>query len=243
MELFELNEKEQHLHDMLYTQQPDFDSIRAYLDGHDLTDDEVTRAAIEYLDSCFIEESEKVFETDGDDLDEGIPVNRPAVLEDDLASAHAAEVLAMLLSYGLKPNAVYGEESLPANLMYIANEYVAADALEMLFENGLDVRGGTEDNQIFEDLHTDVCFDRETQMDRRRYDALVHCWMVYVGHGALCEDGRLPVTAFHPEFELDWLRAHREYFFGLGDGGNGAERGDWSLHIFDATTLWEVARL
>ena len=121
MELFTLNDKEQQLHDMLFTREPDFAGIRAYLDSNGLTPDEITRAAIEYLDSCFVEESGKVFETDGDDIDNAIPVNRPAVLEEDLASARAGEVLALLLGYGLQVNAVYGEESLAGNLLYIAN--------------------------------------------------------------------------------------------------------------------------
>ena len=82
--------------------------------------------------------------------------------------------------------------------------------------------------------------------DRRRYDALLHSWLVFLGYGAVLENGELPIDLF-PEtgdgglFEIEQFRKHRNYNFGLSHVKNRGE--EWSLHIFDARTMWEVGRL
>ena len=80
----------------------------------------------------------------------------------------------------------------------------------------------------------------------RRYDALVHSWFVFLGYGAAPDNGTSSVDLFNvidtgKTFDLRELRNHRNYTFGLSHVKNRGE--NWSLHIFDKRTMWEVARL
>lgn len=152
----------------------------------------------------------------------------------------------MLLPFGLDPNVEIDETNLLDELPHIVNEHVGADTLALLFEHGADpflkLRSG---ESVFLILDFDVAFDAIEQYDRRRYEALVHSWLVFIGYGARLEDGRLPMELFIPSesdfhFEISDFKQHRNYYVGLSHVRSQGE--SWSLHVFDRRTMWEVAR-
>ncbi len=228
------------IYTLLRENPPDIQGLREELDIGDYTPEQVTKAAIQYLDDCFDDQVKEDYERD-----EWEKLNfweQPAVVavRPELRSAHIPEALKVLLEYGLDPNAVYDGENVMHSLKYIDNEYVAADTLALLFEHGGDCNMMFDGMELFIDLDHDVVFDAANQNDRRRYDALVHCWFVYLGYGAKLRNGASAVDTFCG-FDISELKQHRNFTFALTYTPNRGET--WCLHIIDRRNFWEVARL
>lgn len=219
---------------------PDMQGLKEELDTGEYTPEQVTRAAIQYLEDCFNDQVKEVYGRDERDLVYRSELPAEAVLRPELRSAHIPEILEFLLEYGLEPNAVYDDENVMHSLKYIDNGYVAADALAFLFEHGgtPDIVVGGED--LFDEIDFDVIFDALNQENRRRFDALVHCWFVYLGYGAKLRDGVSAVDTFCG-FDISELKQHRKFTFALTHTPNRGET--WCLHIIDRRDFWEVARL
>lgn len=129
---------------------------------------------------------------------------------------------------------------------YIDHEYVSADTLRLLLENGGDPNLRIDMESAFEEADFEVWFGAVEQEVRWRYDAWVHTWMVLLAYGGEIP-GKGPMVETFREygnhttdetFDLKKLRNHRQYFYGLTKGNP-----DPVLHIFDRNTLWEVARV
>lgn len=146
----------------------------------------------------------------------------------------------------MDPNTVVEDRSILNVVRYIRNEYIAADTLALLFEHGADVNLQVNGSRVFHDIDFAILFDAFNQNDRRYYDSLVHCWFVWLGYGARLDNGESGLELFTEfnagkEFDLAKLKNHRDYTFGLSHVACHDE--NWSLHIFEKQTLWEVARL
>ena len=190
--------------------------------------EDLARAMLQYLDDCFAEQFE----------DETVRLVEP-MTEPEKRSASLLEITKLFLSYGLDPNAVVDDKSILMAVRYIDNGYLAADALALLFEAGGRTDVQTDSSTFFDDIDFDVVFGAANQEDRRRYDALVHCWFVCIGYGAMPKKGGA-VDAF-AGFDVAQLKNHRDYTFALTYTPNRGE--SWSLHIIECKTFWEVARL
>ena len=244
--MIELSLSGQHLFDMLMQLPPDLERVRSFLQEEKCTADDVNRAALRFVEECW---EEGVYPWDT------IP-NRSTAIGDyyweearlipNLHSSHLYQVIEMLLAYGLDPNVEIDETSLIEEMPHIVNEYVGADTLALLFEHGADpflkLHSG---ESVFLTLDFDVAFDAIEQNDRRRYEALVHSWLIFIGYGARLEDGRLPMELFIPResdfhFEISDFKQHRNYYVGLSHVRSQGKA--WSLHVFDRRTMWEVAR-
>ena len=188
--------------------------------------------ATRFCEECFDERLEEDYETHR--------FMEPVVIP-DLHSTFLVDVVRLLLEYGLNPNAVYDDTNIMSLLMYIDNESLAAGTLALLLEHGGNTDLVVDGVGLFSDIDFMVMFDSVEQYDRRTYDALVHCWLVYIGYGAKLQDGIEPVDIVGycgmnreyelKDFELSDLKEHRNYTFGLSSVPN---RGDnWSLQIFD----------
>lgn len=234
-----LNEKAQRLFDYLMEIPVDLVTVEHYLCVEALTADEVTRAAIAYADKCFLE---------GRDWETDNQTERPQGIIPALHSTQLVEIIALLLHYGLQPNAVIEGENIMYLMQHIDNELLAADALALLLENGGDPALAVNGPPMIDDLNFEVSFAAAEMWDRHLYNAIVHMWMVLTGymalHGKLDDSG---FTVFREEepaertgdpFDLSKLREHRNYYFGLTK-----ERKEPVIHIYDKRTQWEVARV
>lgn len=237
----ELNEKTARLLSDLMDIPPDFSKVEETL-RLGLSSDEITKAVIQFIENCYIEDLDAEFED---------AVFSPPALDKSLHSGHLYSIVEYLLPRGIDPNAVYEEDSLLTFLPHIVNEYAAADTLGLLLANGLDPHIELYDGDFFWLLDFDVMFDAFNMLDRRRFDALVHCWFVCLGYGAGTENGKERVICFPDRdlndefnikpFEIADLKEHRNYSFALSNVEGQGE--NWSMHIIDKRTFWEVARL
>jgi len=218
---------------------PDFERARSLLDVGAFDQDELMRIAYVYVEECFEEEITLTEDT-------WFFPNYEAAPHEEKHSRHLLDLMKLLLDYGLDPNTVVDSENVMVNLKFISNEYIGADTLRLLLEHGGKVDLVVDGETTFDALDFDVIFDVVNQYDRRRYDALVHCWFVYLGFGAMANKGKCPVDVFcefdtNQAFDLQKLKNHRNYTFGITNVPSKGEK--WSLHIFDKATMWEVARL
>ena len=164
--------------------------------------------------------------------------------------ADMPEIFRLLLRYGLNPNAVFEGETVLSNVVYCRNGYAAADTVQVLLDHGADPLLLTEDLESdFDHLDIDIYFDSLEQKSRPSYDSMIHCWLVMIAHLHNRYKDREIITVYNnrpgpcdlPPFRVEDFREHRNYGYCLTRVHS--EEKNWSLHIFDRRTGWEVARL
>lgn len=226
----------------------DLSAIEKHLKEKNYTSDEISRAGYDYAYVC----CEDFFDY-CDAHSEEARYSDAAVIPDALSS-NMLQIFELLLRYGLDPNAVcvYGSNtdtdccgSIMACVTSVYNEYVAADTLALLIEHGGDPNRIVDDETLIDKIEMSVLFDAIELANRRMYDSIIHCWLVLLGYGA--ELGNIYIFAERrsecdlPDFKVEDLKDHRNYYYGISNApGNGE---NWSLHIFDKRTRWEVLRL
>ena len=228
----ELTMREQNLLNHLIAIPPNFEDTRSFLNTESMTNDEITRVAIEYATICFCEAGDYM-------LDNNLPYTTQVV--PDLHSTYILDVISFLLPYGLDPNGIYENENLMELLRFVDNGFLAADTLSLLLEHGGNYDLETNGETLFESVDFDVFFDAVEQYIRPRFASTVHLWMVLIGFGARNENwtGKLfkEYDTLEP-FDLQKLRNHNNYYFGVT-----RKDGAPSISFFDKETLWEVARI
>lgn len=232
--LIVLNSKEQKLLDLLTALPPDTAGAERILREEPFSTEEITRVAVTYVYECFCEAG---------DFAEDIGIPHPTEIVPGLHSTYILEVIRFLLPYGLDPNGIHEDCNVMEALMYVDNEFLAADTLALLLEEGgkHDLLIPDMGETLFASVDFDVFFDAVEQQNRQRYAALVHCWMVLMGYGARCGTEKTQVfrEADSPEyFDLQKLKNHRNYGFVLTHLEDG-----YAISIYDKSTLWEVARI
>lgn len=221
---------------------PDLSAIEEVLKEKHYDRDVVSRAGFDFVDYCF---------DDARYYNEEFKMHQyeDPVLDMSFSSAYMPQIIGLLLKYGLDPNASCDSDNIMAEVKFVVNGYAAADTLAILLEHGGRIDLVFDGSSLAGDLNFDVIFDAFNQRDRRAYDSLVHCWFVMLAYADNIIKGKEAVTVFGKQrcdteigdFRITDLKQHRNYCFGLS---NVSERGeDWSLHIFDKRTRWEVARL
>lgn len=238
----ELTDNQKWLFDIMMQLPLNLPKLEEELTRGNYTADDVSFVAAKFTDECW-EDDLGEYDEVADDLVPKSAENRH--------SYYLFDVVKLLLGHGLDPNRVYDGMNIIDQLPHIVNGYVGADTLALLMENGVDMNLTVDGWSVFWDLDYDVLFDAFNQMDRVRYDALVHCWFVWLGYGARPKSDTDPLTLFpqyHDSenygvkpFEISDLKEHRNYTFFLTHTESRGE--NWSLHIVDKRTLWEVARL
>lgn len=240
----ELSPNGNKLYDLMLEIPPDFARIKQELATGKYTKDDISMAATKFVDDACWGESPY------EESEEPMAYVEP-VLVQGLNSTYLYDLVSLLLEYGLDPNAVCDDTNIMDRLKHIENEYVGADTLALLLDHGGDFNLQVEERSLLSLIDFDVTFDAFEQRDRRKFDALIHCWLVFIGFGAKLEDGSPVVEVFenHSEnneldlrdFEISDLKNHRNFIFGLSHVHTRGK--SWSLHIFDKRTCWEVARL
>ena len=205
--------------------------------------DEVSRAGYDYAEYCWSECADYI-----DSHYDEFCCSRAKNIS-GIHSTKMLEVFKLLLKYGLNPNAICEGESIMSCVSSVYNGYVAADTLALLIENGGDPHSIIDGEDLFRYTDFRVMFDAFNMENRAFYDSVVHCWFVMLGYSDNQYNGRELVTVFTErrsecdldDFKISDLKDHRNYTFAItnvpGRGNN------WSLHIIDKRTFWEVARL
>ena len=213
------------------------------LDELDITPDEATQLAYEYSKACWCEGLDNYGQ-----MEEYYSwCNCDSSVVPGYHSSHLYEVLAFLLKRGADPNYEGESSSLMQYVIDCVNGYAAADSLRLLLEYGGDPNLATDGERLFPEIAFDVEFGAANQEDRRRYDSLVHCWMVLIGFGGKSYDGSDPVDfykvwspeGFH-QIDPESLKNHENYSFCITYLST--HGGAPTIHIFDKRTYWEVVR-
>ncbi|MBO4770538.1 MAG: hypothetical protein J5563_07140 [Clostridia bacterium] len=221
----------------------DLEAIEKTLKQEDFKPDEVTRAGFDYAEACFYECLDVLWDHSEEyACSASIPVP-------GLMSTEMPRIFELLLRYGLDPNAEFDCETVMGQAAMVSNGYVAADTLALLLEHGGDPFLPSDDISLFDELDFNVCFDAFNQVNRMFYDAEVHCWFVLLGYTEGREQAKNHIDVFserrndcnYEPFEISDLKQHRNYTFALTNVPNRGE--NFSLHIIDRRTFWEVARL
>lgn len=232
-----INEKSQRLLDTLMTIPPDFAAAEKLLQQECFSSDEVTKVAMRYADECFLDIAD-TFRTNPDDRISFSDFMPPPGVVPRLHSTYLYDVVKLLLDYGLDPNAIIDEDNIMEMLLYVDNEYVAADTMALLLEHGGNPNLSVDGESVFQQVDFGIWFDAVELYIRWRYDAWVHTWMVLLAYG--CEGSGIKVFREYNSdalFDLKKLKDHHNYYFGLS-----YENGDRMIHIYDKKTFWEVAR-
>ena len=166
-------------------------------------------------------------------------------------SSHMAEVIQLLLDYGLDPNKIiaipdhhggFDEYNIMEQVQMVFNGHQAADSLYLLLSHGGDPYLKINRVHLSTEPDWDIGFDtinREDMVDDSMYEAKLHYWMVLVGFRAALMDSDVPVDPVKG-FDLSNLKEHRYYYAGAIHSDQSEDH--WELCIFDRRTNWEVAR-
>lgn len=242
MEAIMKTPKSDELLQALLTLPTDLNAIKNLLKLGNFTSDEISRAGYDYAESCDYE----CFDYYDEHWDE-ICCSDSEVIPNILSSS-MYEIFELLLKYGLNPNAFCEGDNILHSVASVYNEFISADTLALLIEHGGDPNVLVGGESLFTRLDLDVMFDAFEQGNRRVFDSVVHCWMVLLGYSSE-EKIRRSIDVFAkrrldctlPDFKFEDLKNHRNYYYGVSNVSGRGE--DWSLHIFDKRTRWEVARL
>ena len=233
--IHECSEKEQRLLDLLRKIPPDLTAAEQLLQEVPFRAEEVTKTALAYADDCFLDSHDWAQEHGDPPIGCEIP---------GLGSSGICDVLRLLLRFGLDPNRIMDGDNIMAQLFFVDNGYLAADALALLLGHGgdPDLFLPEEGETLFSRFDFDVLFGAVEQECRWRYVSTVHCWMVLLGCSAQLEKrGGIRLFReydFRERFDLKRLRNHRAYDFSLIHGEEG-----FAVSIYDKATLWEVAHI
>lgn len=221
---------------------PDLSAIESLLKDKQYNTAVISRAGYDFADHCF--EEDRYYEEEYRKHQ-----YEDAVLDTTRNSAYLPQIIELLLKFGLDPNAICDDYNIMSAVKYVVNEYVAADTLALLFEHGGKTDLSVGGFNMACELDFDIMFDAFNQRDRRAYDSMVHCWFVLLGYSNNMIQDKEAVTVFSEQrcdceienFKITDLKQHRNYYFGISNVSGRGE--NWSLHIFDKRTRWEVARL
>ena len=215
-----------------------------------LTKSEIEIISFVYTDFCWGAYHDRYIEDLSEEERYDLMLNPDPSPDFDKPGADMTDVYLLLLRYGLDPNAVYEGETLLDSVIDCCNGYSAADTVQVLLDHGADPVFKPEGEEtVFERLDFDIIFGAFNQSKRRFYDSWIHCWFVLIAFLHNEYKGKEIVSVYSrqlcdcelSDFKIEDLKEHRNYGFCLTNvPGNGE---NWSLHIFDRRTGWEVARL
>ncbi len=150
----QLSEKAKELYAVLCRKQFDAGVLRDQLSEGHYSKDDITTAAIEYVEECAFEDMIDLIDV-GNNMNIEWSIFGNHMLDElylakderimNIRACHMCEVLDILLDYGLDPNAVYREEhseyyceeyNIMHSVQYIDLCYITADALSLLLDRG-----------------------------------------------------------------------------------------------------------
>lgn len=241
-----LKEHEQHLMDLLMAIPPKLEDAETFLQQHTLSKESISKIGALYAEHCQFEvgDASAIPENGNRPLGNS---DFPKGILSGFHSTYVYEVTKLLLDYGLDPNAIiwgsgYDYYNIMDALMYIDNEYVAADTMALLMEHGGNPNLHIDGETLYEMADFEVWYGSSDQDIRWRHDSWVHIWMVLTGYGGKINGRDDFLTRFREydsrePFCQEELKNHRNYYYGYS-----YENRESVIHIYDRKTLWEVAR-
>ena len=213
----------------VFEQEPsNLDEIRNLLSLRELTREELADLAISFTDDCFCEYR--------DALD-------PEVESETIENMHSnyiIEAINMLLEFGLDPNAIFDNDNVLWNAMWIDSPNVAASLMRLLLENGGDPNHfiPAEHDTLFEYIAFKVSYDEYTH----DYYHTVQCWLVLMAYGACWRNGEIPLTMLGNK-SVEIFKEFEQFDYEIEPlPQEPGKYGCWIMHIFNIHTREEVAR-
>ena len=213
----------------VFEQEPsNLDEIRNLLSLRELTREELADLAISFTDDCFCEYR--------DALDPEVE----SVTIENMHSNYIIEAINMLLEFGLDPNAIFDNDNVLWNAMWIDSPNVAASLMRLLLENGGDPNHfiPAEHDTLFEYIAFKVSYDEYTH----DYYHTVQCWLVLMAYGACWRNGEIPLTMLGNK-SVEIFKEFEQFDYEIEPlPQEPGKYGCWIMHIFNIHTREEVAR-
>ena len=203
----------------------------AYLIQNKMSCEAVTEAAIGLLDAFR-------FEVDSFKCENG---RKP--MSGETVSDGFSDLFAVLLCYGLDPNAVYCEDGRDLNLLnelfLIDNYAVMRRIYRLLFENGADPNVKVGGESFFEKVDSDVVIlapDYGAE-HREAYEAAFRVWLLCIAYGATLPSGA-NILKMKCGNSTEIFKECERFSYRIEYASD-----DWYLHIFYTDSGEEVAVL
>lgn len=213
----------------VFEQEPsNLDEIRNLLSLRELTREELAVLAISFTDDCFCEYR--------DALDPEVE----SVTIENMHSNYIIEAINILLEFGLDPNAIFDNDNVLWNAMWIDSPNVAASLMRLLLENGGDPNHfiPAEHDTLFEYIAFKVSYDEYTH----NYYHTVQCWLVLMAYGACWRNGEIPLTMLGNK-SVEIFKEFEQFDYEIEPlPQEPGKYGCWIMHIFNIHTREEVAR-
>ncbi len=216
--------KTEYLLSLLMELPPRLNVIEKELQATEYTSEEITLAACKFADKCFMECEffEEAF-------------NRKPQKE-EVHSSYIYEICELLLKYGLNPDLIIEENNIMYELRYIDYEYLSAETMKLMLENGANVNIDDGDEPLFQALDFDIMYDVDGLEDKEIFDKEFRLWLLMIGFGAAV-DNRCPVNLAEG-FSVERFKNFRQFTYTI----ERLEK-EWIMHIIDIKTGKEVATL
>ena len=159
---------------------------------------------------------------------------------ENMHSNYVIEAINMLLEFGLDPNAIFDNDNVLWNAMWIDSPNVAASLMRLLLENGGDPNHfiPAEHDTLFEYIAFKVSYDEYTH----DYYHTVQCWLVLMAYGACWRNGEIPLTMLGNK-SVEIFKEFEQFDYEIEPLPQEAGKyGCWIMHIFNIHTREEVAR-
>ena len=217
--------KTEYLLSMLMKLPPKLDVIEKELQATEYTEEEVSLAACRFADNCFLEcrDFEEEFK------------RKPS--KEEVHSSYIYEICKLLLKYGLNPNLIVEDTNIMYELRYVDYEYIAAETLKLMLENGGKVDIDNGDEPLFLSLDFDVVFDVIELDNKELFDKEFKFWILMIGYGATIKDNKCPINIANG-YSIEEFKDFKNFNYEI----EFLEK-DWVMHIIDIRTNKEVATL
>ena len=216
--------KTEYLLSMLMELPPKLEVIEKELKTDAYTTEEVTLAACKFTERCFLECR---------DFEEAFG-RKPQ--KEEVHSAFVYDICELLLKHGLDVNLFIEDTNLMYELRYVDYNYISAETMRLLLENGGNVNIDDGDEPMFQHLDYDVMFDASYRtVGKDLFDKEFKLWILMIGYGGVINENKIPVE-LADGYSVEQFKDYENFTYEIEFSGK-----DSVMHIIDIRTNKEVA--
>ena len=216
--------KTEYLLSMLMELPPKLEDIEKELKTDAYTTEEVTLAACKFTEQCFLECR---------DFEEAFG-RKPQ--KEEVHSAFVYDICELLLKHGLDANLFIEDTNLMYELRYVDYNYISAETMRLLLENGGNVNIDDGDEPMFQHLDYDVMFDASYRtVGKDLFDKEFKLWILMIGYGGVIKENETPVK-IADGYSVEQFKDYENFTYEIEFSGK-----DSVMHIIDIRTNKEVA--